>query len=74
MNCTFFGHRDATEDVKKRLEEAILYLVKTEGVRSFIVGNNGNFDYYAQCVLQKIKKEAVSNSKFETASLEDRQI
>ena len=57
MNCTFFGHRDATEDVKKRLKEAILYLVNTEGVRSFMVGNNGNFDYYAQCVLQKIKKE-----------------
>jgi len=59
MNCTFFGHRDATEEIKKRLKETILHLIQKENVKNFVVGNNGNFDFYAQCVLKELQNEGV---------------
>ncbi len=57
MNCTFFGHRNATDEVKASLKNIILYLVEKEHIERFLVGNNGNFDFYAQCVLQELKNE-----------------
>ncbi len=62
MNCTFFGHRDEGEQVKVLLRKTIMDLVKEEGVKSFLVGNNGNFDFYAQCVLSELKKEGLDIS------------
>ena len=57
MNCTFFGHQDATSDIKGILKETILYLMETEGVKNFLVGNNGQFDFYVQSALREIKNE-----------------
>ena len=59
MNCTFFGHKDATDEVKFLLRESILCLMKKESVEKFLVGNNGNFDFYVQCVLQELKEAGV---------------
>ena len=44
MFCTFFGHRDSPEKIKHLLKKTILYIIEKEGVRDFLVGNNGNFD------------------------------
>ena len=60
MNCAIFGHHVAGEEVKPLLKEAILYLVQDKHIRNFLVGNNGNFDFYAQCVLQELKPEGVN--------------
>lgn len=54
MICTFFGHRDASEKVVFALREVIENLIK-KGVKSFFVGNNGNFDLYVQNILSNIK-------------------
>ena len=59
MNCTFFGHRDATEEVKPKLREIILNLLKSGRVERFFVGNNGNFDLYVQNILQELKENGV---------------
>ena len=59
MNCAFFGHRNAPSEIKILLKEAILHLIQTEGVRNFFVGNNGNFDFYVQCVLKELKDEGL---------------
>ena len=56
MKCTFIGHSDAPfylrEKIKLEVEELI-----TSGVRDFLVGNNGRFDYMVQSVLSEKIKE-----------------
>ena len=44
MTVTFFGHRDAPEDILPRLKEIIAGLIEKEGTISFLVGNEGAFD------------------------------
>ncbi len=55
MNCTFFGHRNADSKIKELLKKLVYILITERKVDTFYVGNNGNFDYYAQCVLQELK-------------------
>ena len=57
MLCVFFGHRDAPSAVREALRCEIVNLIETEGVREFIVGNNGNFDFLVQEVLKEITEE-----------------
>ena len=52
MTCGFMGHRDAPNEVKK-IMEAMVDAVIEKGVKDFYVGNNGNFDLYAQQVLER---------------------
>lgn len=52
MTCTFFGQSDCPQSVKPKLEAEIKRLI-IDGVDTFYVGNNGNFDLYVQQVLQK---------------------
>ena len=59
MFCTFFGHRDSPEKIKHLLKKTILSIIEKEGVRDFLVGNNGNFDLYAQCILQEFKNDGM---------------
>ena len=53
MNCTFFGHKDAPASIKASIEKAIISLIDV-GVKTFYVGNNGNFDYLVQNVLKEL--------------------
>ena len=57
MNCTFFGHRDVGEEIKVLLKKTIIYLYERGEVKRFLVGNNGNFDFYVQIVLSELKSE-----------------
>ncbi len=56
MVCTFFGHRDAQPCIREKLKEEIYKLVEI-GVDSFLIGNNGNFDFIVQNLLSEICKE-----------------
>ena len=53
MVCTFFGHRDCSDSVYDCIKSAIIHLITNEGVNSFIVGNNGNFDRLVIRVLKE---------------------
>ena len=53
MNCTFFGHKDAPTSIKASIEKAIISLIDF-GIKTFYVGNNGNFDYLVQNVLKEL--------------------
>ena len=57
MICTFFGHRDTPDEIRKALTETIKKLTTEEDELLFYVGNNGKFDYLVQIVLSEIKKE-----------------
>ena len=51
-----FGHRDAPDTLRPRIEAAILRLVG-EGVSCFYVGNHGRFD---RMVMQTLKQLSAS--------------
>lgn len=53
MICTFFGHKDTPDSVALILRNTINCCIE-EGVRLFIVGNNGNFDFLVQKTLEEI--------------------
>ena len=52
--CTFFGHRDAKEEVKPLLRQAIIDMIEKEGVQRFYVGAQGRFDLMAISVLKEL--------------------
>ena len=41
--CTFFGHRDAPDQLKPKIKDAVLSLIQ-RGFTQFYVGNQGAFD------------------------------
>jgi len=55
--CTFFGHRDCPETIKKRLREVLVDLITNNDVDMFYVGNQGQFDAYVHSELKRLKQE-----------------
>ena len=55
MTCCFFGHKDTPSSVYVKLEEAIEKVIVEDGVFSFFVGNQGQFDSMALSALRKLK-------------------
>ena len=54
MTCTFFGHRDTPSTVKPLLRQVIIELIEQRDVTRFYVGNQGNFDAMARCLLAEL--------------------
>ena len=52
--CTFFGHRDCPDSVKPELLAAIENLITEKHVKTFYVGNHGNFDRLAVSLLRDL--------------------
>ena len=55
--CTFFGHADTPTNIKKEIQKLIEDLILQNGVNTFYVGTNGNFDRMVQSVLIDLKKQ-----------------
>lgn len=55
--CVFFGHKDADSSIMPKIKEAIVKLIREQGVNEFLVGNNGKFDYIVYSALKEIKSE-----------------
>lgn len=53
MNCTFIGHRMVPSEIQASLEAAVIGVIK-KGVKSFYIGNHGDFDKMATKVLKKL--------------------
>ena len=56
MICTFFGHSDTTNETRLKTKTTIEKLI-LDGVRQYYVGNNGNFDYIVQSVLEELSQK-----------------
>lgn len=54
MNCTFFGHSDAPQEIRDTLKNTIATLIKKRGVSCFYVGNHGGFDRMVLSVLKEL--------------------
>ncbi len=57
MTCCFFGSRDTPSSILPALRNTIRRAVNEYGADRFLVGNQGNFDFLAQSVLQTCIKE-----------------
>lgn len=52
--CTFFGHRDCPNSIKKKLREVLVDLIETNAVDMFYVGRQGAFDAIVRSVLKEL--------------------
>ena len=57
MTCAFFGHRESPDFIKPLLEEEIRKLIKNEGYKEFLVGNQGQFDAMVYTTLKQLQGE-----------------
>lgn len=55
--CTFFGHRDAPEEIQPMLEKAVLEMIHYHHVDTFYVGCEGRFDAMAQRTLDTLRSK-----------------
>ena len=55
VTCCFFGHKDTPSSVYEKLEEAVEKVIVEDGVSSFLVGNQGQFDSMALSALRELK-------------------
>ena len=53
--CTFFGHKNAPQDLKIAIKEIISELIGEHGVNRFYVGNHGQFDSMVRSILKELK-------------------
>ena len=74
--CSFFGHRDTeqTEELKKRVREAVERLIVEEGVGTFLFGSRSKFELCHMVVTELKEKypyiqRIVYLCKHETACL-----
>ena len=57
MICTFFGHKDSSPAISKKLENAIENLISKHGVTHFYIGNHGIFDRIALQSVTSLKEK-----------------
>lgn len=49
--CTFFGHRDAPDEIKEKVKAAVIELITKHNVDLFLVGDSGGFDRIVKSAL-----------------------
>ncbi len=55
-NCTFFGHRDCTIQIRPKLMDLLKILIREQDIGIFYVGNRGNFDMLVIDCLRELVK------------------
>ena len=53
--CFLFGHADAPESVSQHIVDAVEACYRERGIRSFLVGQYGNFDSLARRAVCRLK-------------------
>lgn len=56
-SCTFFGHRECPESIKPKLKSCLTELIERDGVNTFYVGNQGQFDALVCTVLKELREQ-----------------
>ena len=55
MVCTFFGHKDAPQELQGKLERVLTEYILNRNATMFYVGNQGNFDHMVKKALRSLK-------------------
>ena len=53
--CCFFGHREVTYNIRKKLKATIEKLITEDNITEFYVGHQGQFDSMVYSVLKELK-------------------
>ena len=56
MVCTFFGHRNVSDNIEVLLHTTLTELIENYSVDTFFVGNQGGFDNLVRKELKKLTK------------------
>jgi len=56
MTVTFFGHRNAPQEIANSLTYTLIALIEKENATKFYVGNQGSFDSMVLTVLKTLKR------------------
>ena len=54
--CCFFGHHDASSDVKPLIKAQVEQLITEENICNFLVGNHGAFDGMVYTTLRELRE------------------
>lgn len=54
MTCTFFGHKNTTNEIENQLHKTLIDLIENKKVTTFYVGHQGNFDYLVRKNLEQL--------------------
>lgn len=57
LSCTFFGHRDTPKKIEPILQSTLIDLIENKNIRSFYVGNQGDFDSMVRKNLKYLKSK-----------------
>lgn len=57
LSCTFFGHRDCPDTVRRELKRVLEELIVEQGVQMFYVGDKGQFDAIVHGVLRELAQQ-----------------
>ena len=57
MTVTFFGHKNAPDNIESNLESTIISLIENYDANLFYVGNQGYFDSLANRILRRLSKQ-----------------
>lgn len=57
MICTFFGHKNAPDDIKPMLYDVLCDLIENHQADLFYVGNQGRFDFLVKSLLISLKEK-----------------
>lgn len=57
MTVTFFGHRDAPQNLYHYLKEVLTEMIEKENANTFYVGTHGNFDQLVCASLRELKNQ-----------------
>ncbi len=57
IDGSFFGHRDARQEIELKLERVLIQLIEQEQADVFYVGKEGNFDKMVQSILFRLQEK-----------------
>ena len=63
-SCFFLGHRDAPDNIRDTLDEAIERHITEYGVTEFFVGHYGRFDRMAQAALVRANRYMIDHCDY----------
>ncbi len=56
LTCTFFGHKDAPNEIESLLLSTLIDLIENKNILKCYVGNHGNFDFLVARCLSSLKR------------------
>ncbi len=57
LTVTFLGHKNTKQNIQENLKRVLIDLIENKKATRFLVGNNGNFDFWVKQILKDLKNK-----------------